>query len=70
MGKYHKYILINYGIYNIIIVNICKVVKKGMETLVNRMLDMLSHTIFIAGFNNINQGISASKINIMLTKGK
>lgn len=41
-----------------------------METLVNSVLEILSN-IIITGFRNImNQGIVASKINIMLTKGK
>lgn len=41
-----------------------------METLVNSVLEILSYIRFIAGFNNMNQGISVSKINIMLAKGK
>ena len=41
-----------------------------MTTLVNNILDKLFHTRTIAGFSNFDQGISASKFNIVLTKGK
>ena len=41
-----------------------------MITLVNNILDQLDHTRTMAGFNNLDQGISASKFNIELTKGK
>lgn len=42
----------------------------SMTTLVNNILDKLDHTRTMAGFNNLDQGISASKFNIELTKGK
>jgi len=41
-----------------------------MTALVNNILDELFHTRTIAGFNTLGQGISASKLNIKLTKGK
>ncbi|WP_281417525.1 hypothetical protein [Alkaliphilus flagellatus] len=41
-----------------------------MTTLVNNILDKLFHTRTISGFNTLGQGVSVSKMNIMLTKGK
>lgn len=41
-----------------------------MTTLVNNVLDKLFHIRTISGFNTLGQGISVSKMNIMLTKGK
>ncbi len=41
-----------------------------MATLVNKNLDKLFHIRSIVGFNTLDQGISLSKFNNTLTKGK
>ena len=57
-------------IYDILYNSIDRVVKISMTALVNNILDKLDHTRTMAGFNNLGQGISASKFNIELIKGK